>query len=508
MEKNTLFINAIMTAIHVAVNAAILFILYRYALSVLGVERLGVWSLLLASASVSTVFQLAYTTCVIKFVAKYLALKDTPMIAKIIETSATTVSIFHGMFLLGLYPIIKLVLRYLLQGNYLSEGILVLPYVLLALWLFLLSYVYQSALDGYQLNALRKILLVLAGLVQLGVAYYCIKPYGVIGLAYAQLAQSGVTLVGAAFLLKRQLRSLHVIPWRWNRVIFKELVVYSKGLQAMSLTQMLIDPITKALITKFGGLAMTGYYDLAFRMVFQVRGMLVLSTEVLLPAVATLAEIDREKIRGVYTDTCSLITFISVPCYTLLVIATPLISTLWLGAYQETFIEFATIIALGLFFNTISSPASIIQIGTARLKWIVVASVTQVLLNTILGTAWGYLYSGRYVVVAFAIGHMVNGIIIILAYHIENKISLRSLLLTEHFWLLCGAGIALSFDYEMYRVGCANLHLQPTELATIVASGGLIIISMPAWFHPVRRRLTAYAASQLLTSRYPAKERL
>jgi O-antigen/teichoic acid export membrane protein len=501
MEKRVLFINAIMTAIHMVVNAAILFILYKFALSALGVERLGVWSLLLATASASTVFQLAYTTSVVKFVAKYIALEDKVAVAKIIETSVTTVGLFHGVFLLCLYPIIKFVLGYLMTGQYLAEGICAIPSVLVALWLFLVGYVYQSALDGYQLNAVRKLLLVVAGLVQLAMAYTLIPRHGVIGLAYAQIAQNLVVFIGSGCLLKRQLPILYIIPRRWSSTTFREMFRYSMGLQAMSLCQMVIDPITKSLITKFGGLAMTGYYDLAFRMVFQVRGMLVLSTEVLLPAVATLMETNRHMIRKVYTDTYALSLFISVPCYTLLILATPLISKLWIGSYQMTFIEFSAILTLGFFFNTISSPAGIIQIGTSRLKWVVIASVILAMLNVTLGFCWGWLYGGKYVVMAFAISHMVSGMTIIIAYHRENNIPLRSLMAAEHVWLFVGVVFALGFYYQMYRMGYDSFNLTPTELDLLVIGVGLAVIVIPAWLHPVRIRLSAYAASQWVRRR-------
>jgi O-antigen/teichoic acid export membrane protein len=501
MEKRILFINAIMTAIHMVVNAAILFMLYKFALSVLGVERLGVWSLLLATASASTVFQLAYTTSVVRFVAKYIALEDKVAVAKIIETSLTTVGLFHGVFLVCLYPVIKFALGYLMDGQHLAEGIGAIPPVLTALWLFLVGYVYQSALDGYQLNALRKLLLVVAGLVQLALAYVLIPRHGVIGLAYAQIAQNLVVLIGSGGLLKRQLPILHIIPRRWSPTTFREMFHYSMGLQAMSFCQMIIDPITKSLITKFGGLAMTGYYDLAFRMVFQVRGMLVASTEVLLPAVATLMETNRGMISRVYSDTYALIIFISVPCYTLLILSTPLISRIWIGSYQTAFIEMSTIIALGLFFNTISSPAWIVQIGISRLKWVVIASAILAALNIVLGFCLGWLFGGKYVVVAFAISHIASGMALIIAYQRENGIPLISLMAAEHFSLFVGAVFALSFNYGIYRVGYGHLNLKPIELDLLIIGVGLIVVSIPAWVHPVRKRLTTYAASQLTRRR-------
>jgi O-antigen/teichoic acid export membrane protein len=166
-----------------------------------------------------------------------------------------------------------------------------------------------------------------------------------------------------------------------------------------------------------------------------------------------------------------------------------------------TFIEFSAILTLGFFFNTISSPAGIIQIGTSRLKWVVIASVILAMLNVTLGFCWGWLYGGKYVVMAFAISHMVSGMTIIIAYHRENNIPLRSLMAAEHVWLFVGVVFALGFYYQMYRMGYDSFNLTPTELDLLVIGVGLAVIVIPAWLHPVRIRLSAYAASQWVRRR-------
>lgn len=494
MEKGRLFANAIMTSVHVVVNAAILFVLYKFALSILGVERLGVWSLVLATASAGTLLQLGFTTSVIKFVAKYLALNDKLTVARIIETSVISIGLFIGVLLLCLYPLGKVVLEHLIAGEKLIEAVVVLPYALLALWLFIISYVYQSGLDGYQAIVSRKLILIVAGMVQFTVAYFLMQQDGVLGLAYAQIAQSLVILFGSGFLLKRRLPILNIIPRRWSRKVFKEMFRYSTSLQAMSICEMIVDPITKILITKFGGLAMTGYYDLASRMGYQIRALVVIANEVLVPAVATLVETNRNAIRQVYSDAYSLNLFISVPLFSLAVVSMPLISRLWLGSYEVIFVEFSSVIAFGWFFNAISTPAIVVQIGIARLRWVILASITVAVLTLVLGTALGFFYGGGSVIWAWAISRMISALMVIVPYHLENKIPLRSLIATEHFGLFAGAAVVLYVYTEAYFANL-SLNLQPTKLALVVAAIGLVIVGLSAWFDPVRKRLASYAAS-------------
>jgi O-antigen/teichoic acid export membrane protein len=51
---------------------------------------------------------------------------------------------------------------------------------------------------------------------------------------------------------------------------------------------MLYDPITKALLTKFGGLSLVGYYEMANKLIYQIRSLKVSANQILVPAFADL----------------------------------------------------------------------------------------------------------------------------------------------------------------------------------------------------------------------------
>ena len=60
--------------LQVIVTAATLFVLYRYLIHTLGVEALGIWSIVMASSTVLSVGELGLSDSIVKYMAKYLAL--------------------------------------------------------------------------------------------------------------------------------------------------------------------------------------------------------------------------------------------------------------------------------------------------------------------------------------------------------------------------------------------------------------------------------------------------
>ncbi|MFX0141665.1 MAG: hypothetical protein ACFFDN_48960, partial [Candidatus Hodarchaeota archaeon] len=99
MQKRQILINAIMSAAQIVIISGILFILYRFLLNTIGVEQLGVWSLVLATTSITQIAGFGLSGSVVKFVAKYIARRDNENISGVIQTAAITVSVFVGFIL-------------------------------------------------------------------------------------------------------------------------------------------------------------------------------------------------------------------------------------------------------------------------------------------------------------------------------------------------------------------------------------------------------------------------
>ena len=281
MQTRRIFKNARMAVLQVLVTGLTLFFLYRFLLEALGVELLGVWSLVLATSSIVHIGNLGLSGSVVKFVAKYVARHEMVVAAEVIETAAITLGGVFLVLLVIAYPVLSKLLEVGLPTENLGDAMLLLPFALVSLWLAVITGTFQSGLDGCQRIDLRSILAIVGGILNLIFAVVFVQAYGFIGLGYAQVLQAVLILISSWFVLRGELRDLPLFPCRWRRSLFLEMLHYGINFQISSIAIMLYEPVTKWLMSYFGGLAMTGYYEMASRMVAQFRAIPVAANQVL-----------------------------------------------------------------------------------------------------------------------------------------------------------------------------------------------------------------------------------
>lgn len=497
MQKRQIIINAIMSVAQIAVISGVLFILYKFLLNTIGVEQLGIWSLVLAITAVTQIANLGLSGSVVKFVAKYVARNEDENVSGVIQTAAISVSVCIGFVLLAGYPIAKWVLGLVIPPEFLLSALAILPYAFLALLIMVITSIFQAGLDGYQRIDVRSLILMGGAVLHLLLCFILAPAYGLIGLAYARVIQNITILLISWLVLKRYLPSLPVFPYKWEKRIFKEIISYAINFQAISITTMLYDPTTKALLSKFGGLSMVGYYEMASKMVQQFRALIVSANQVLVPAIADLKEKTPEKIQSVYLTSYQLLFYLALPLYSLIIVCTPIISELWIGHYERVFVIFGTLLAIGWILNTLSVPAYFTNMGIGELRWNVVGHIAIALLNVGLGFILGVLYDGIGVVVAYAFSLAVGGSIIYLSYHIKHRIPLIELLpkASRIIIIACLIVVLLSILF---------IHNTLNHSFNIISLNGMIIFSfstiifIPFWFHPMRKRLMGWVTCELL----------
>jgi O-antigen/teichoic acid export membrane protein len=496
MQNRKIVTNAIMSVVEVIVIACVLFILYRFLLNTIGVEQLGVWSVVLATTSVASITNLGLSASVVKFVAKYAARGQGETVADVIQTSAISLGVLIGLILSIVSPFISLLLSLVVPIANLKEALSILPYALSSLWMTALSSVFQSGLDGYQRIDLRSILLMAGALIYLILCFILVPTYGLMGLAYAQVAQAGLLLIGSWVILKRHLPLLPVVPCHWNQKLFREMVGYGLSFQVISISQTLYDPVTKSLLTKFGGLEMTGFYEIASRMIIQLRGLLVTVNQVLVPAIADLAEKNPEYIQIVYKDSYRLLVYITLPIFSAVIASIPIISQVWIGHYESIFVIFAILLAVGWFLNTLAAPAYFANLGIGELRWNTIGHVIIAVSNIGLGWLLGSIFGGTAVVLAWVFSLITGSLVIPISYHYRHKIPITELVPKENRVIglasVAGMSISLLLYYQM------NNQLSPPVLATVVALVFSTIVIFPVWLHPMRKRSIGWITDEFL----------
>jgi O-antigen/teichoic acid export membrane protein len=331
MKSRQVLLNALTTIAQELGSAVVLFFLFRFLVRAIGIERVGIWSLVLATTSVIALANQGFSTSVVKYIAKYAARGQPDDISILVQTALISLGGPLAVVSVGLYPAAKWVLALLLPHAHLAEAVAILPFALVSLWLSLLGSILQAGLDGHELITHRNYVLLGSSIAYLLLSYSLVPRYGLLGLAYAQTLQDGAWYLAIWILLRRQIPQLPLVPLRWSRAHFREIAAYGLKFQFITASQAIREPVTKALLAKFGGLAMTGYYDMASRWVVSFRELIVQANEVLVPTVANLQESDPGSLPRVYRDSYRLIFFLAVPTFAFLAAVSPIVSRIWIG---------------------------------------------------------------------------------------------------------------------------------------------------------------------------------
>lgn len=498
MRHRQIMLNALSTVAQLIGNAVVLFFLYRFLIRAVGIERLGVWSLLLATTSLVTLANQGLSMSIVKFVAKYAGRESTRDISLLLQTALITAGAILALVSIALFPAARWALTFLLPAARLPEALAILPFALVSLWFNVLGTVAQAGLAGHELITFCNYIEFAGSLSYLLLALLFVPRHGLVGLAVAQAAQAAIGLLAAWFLLRRQVPSLPIVPLRWNRARFAEMLGYGAHFQWITICQSLREPVTKALLTKFAGLASTGFYDMGSRLVVTLREMIVQSNQVLVPTISNLQERDRESIPRLYRESYRLLFFLAVPSFAVLVVASPLVSTIWIGRYEPIFVRFVALLAVGWLVNVLCNPAYVVDLGTGSLRWVSVGCAVTAILNAGAGFLAGELAGGT-AIVATASGSLIVGyLIVLIAHHRDTHESFRVLLPAEsRTSLILSVSGVLVFLPLLYSLA-SRREIAPIALASAVfAFAALLALAM--WIHPIRRRLFQRLAAGIPT---------
>ncbi len=496
IQHRRLIINAGMSVVQVLAMGVLLWLLYRFLLRAIGIEMLGVWSLTLATAVAARAGDLGFSASVVKYVAAYLSRGESARAAGIVETAVLSAAALTGLIAVAAFPLVHWLLGRLLQGRALTAARELLPYALAYLCLSSAAGVFQAALDGFQRMDIRSVLAIGGETAHLALCYRLVPAHGLMGLAYARLLQTAVFMFLNWIALRRCLPELPRLPYRWRGDAFREMMNYGLNSQIIWGISLLHDPLTKSLLAGFGGAALIGYYEMAARLVNQLRSVILAANQALVPVIAGLQEHRPEATRQIYRESYQVMFYFGVPLFALLAAILPIISELWIGHYERWFVLCGALMAAGWLGNLLSAPAYFVNLGTGDLRWNTISHLVLGVLNLAGGWLLGRFWGGAGVAMANALALIGSGLILIVVHHRKNDILLRELLPARSLWLMLASVCAALASAAIYYPLRATYGLW-TVIGLSVLAGGLLI-AIPAWLHPMRKRLSDYAMRAML----------
>jgi O-antigen/teichoic acid export membrane protein len=476
--------NALASVAQIVLSACAFFELYRFLMRHLTVEEIGVWSLVLAISFVGKITDFGLGGGVVRFVAYYFGRGATHIAAQTVGSAFVATALLVGMASCALYPLLVSLLPLVLDSPYYFEPAQeLLPYALVTFWLASVSNVFLSALDGSQRIHFRAVLVTAATVVQLVAAYLIVPQSGLIGLGVISVIQSSFSLAMASVVVIAVFRQPGRTWVSWNRRRFRVLFRYGIGLQISVIGQLLFDPLIKVLLSKFGGLTMTGYYDMANRLVLQFRSIIIAAFQALVPYVAASRKTKSELSRT-YQDAYRLLFYVAVPYFSLIAAGLPLLLTAWRGGFDEIFLAVAMLCVVSSTFNALTAPAYFVYVAVGQLRWTITSHVAIGLLTLVIGVLGGVVFGGFGVISAAALALIIGSFIVPFAFHREYAVPMPLLFPKESvpLALVCISGAsALIWGGVTYQDDLMWFWNMVTALVLFLA--GLVVC---AWYHPGR----------------------
>jgi O-antigen/teichoic acid export membrane protein len=398
-----------------------------------------------------------------------------------VETIVISVALLSALMSVAGYPLMRAYFAVTLPADAYRSAVLIMPVALVAFCLSMITGIYQSVLYGYHLIVQRNAILMFESVSFLGLSLVLAPRYGLFGLVYARAAQNLITLLLSIYILKRHLAFLPLIPLRWKKNLFKELMGYALSFQFVSILTLVMDPLTKGLISRFGSLEMVTYFEMSTRLIGQVRGIVVNANQVLVPTFAQVHRTEAGQVEALFRRSYEIIFYVTVCLFGLLAAALP----------------FVGLLCLGWLINTLSVPAYFASLGTGAMGIVVGSHVTMALLNMVLGFGFGRMWGGYGVVWAWAVALAAGGLVMHTAYCRRIGSGWRAMLPAHGAGLAAFCAIGLLVGHVALRQASALAWTGIPRVDRLLSSGSALlcfvaVFLLPAMLHPVRADLVRW----------------
>ena len=472
-------INAIASFCQVIVVGICYFFLYKYLLKTLGAKELGLWSLILASSSVASIGQLGIGGSVVKFVAAGDANKDLKKIITVVHTGLLTIIVFVGLLSLILYFALPRILKSVVTADLFPLALQLIPLSLSCLVLSTCASVFVSTIEGIQFIYIRNLIIAFLTILYFLLVVLFVPHYGLLGVAYAQIIQASLMLILNMIVVYIKVPGFGMLRIKLQKEVFKELFSYGLNVQVMSLCGLLFDPITKYFLSRFGDLSITGYYEMANKLITQMRAMIVSTMQVIVPAISNAHEKGFTNIKQLFLKWFPYLFFVTIILITYIIGLADYISVIWIGKVEHIFSYILVCISAGWFFNIISAYPYFINMGTGILKWNVISLLTLATFNVICCYVFGRFLGGYYVVFGPAFALIAAAVVLFWGFCRQNEIKIKELFSRNNLIIFLVAFTGIIVSYFFFRIAHDSL---PFIMLLFI---NILFITLLLYFNPV-----------------------
>lgn len=402
--------NAAFAGAQACVGLVSTFWAYRVFVQHVGLEQAGIWSLMFAGISVARLADVSGAGGLARFVASARQRSEDPV--PYVHTVTLCILAMYGTVALLIIPAAYFGVGAFFTGEGAKEAKSLLPLVMvLGLFLMPIASALASAIDGLHRADQRSVITMSASVLFVPCAVIGVRLFGLMGWAFAQVAQQAFLVLASWALLRRRMPGLGFFPLRWSKTVFSETIHYGLKLQANSLASLLSDPLARFLIAHFGGLSAAGLFDVATKLVLSIRSIIVQMVVPIVPEFAALQ--NGAGVSSLLTKASRWLSASAVLFLIVTIAVSPLYSLLMLKSVRMDLVLVLSALAIGHSINIAAVPFYFAGVALNHMRWNIVSQFSMAACIALLGGLLGTLMGPTGVVLSVMLGLITGALFVI-----------------------------------------------------------------------------------------------
>jgi O-antigen/teichoic acid export membrane protein len=398
MMKN----NGVIAAAQILWQSLALFVVYRIGAQAAGLGVLGAWSTAVAVAGLITLADVGLTDVLVREVARANGRADWGRAKGLCRAVLKLVPLTVGLLGVVATPAIAYLLEELTPALPSTATLGLAAGAVAFVWLTVLGTGAAGVLEAFGRYDLKALAAFVSSTASIPVAYIVAGRAPELALVAAMLTAGSLNLLSlllAGYAVVGRLPGEAQAPTRAER---NEMLRLGFNARVGALANYGFDPVVRFLLLRFGGPEPAGLYEIAYRLVIQLRAVWVASTQVIVPRLTT------ENARGggnasaaIAALTASSVRLAGPMLWGVLMIL-PLLSVALLQAVEPELLWYGLALTLGWLVNAIAVPAYFGNFVEGALGTNRTSHLAMLVAVVVLGVPGGMLFGGPGVVVATA----------------------------------------------------------------------------------------------------------
>ncbi len=366
-----------------ALSAGVVFVGYPVYLTVLGYRTFGVWLVLSTFISVAQLGNAGVSQALIQQIAAASARHDTVAIRRAIYTSLA-ILVLSGLLLISLAtryrePIVSFVR---IPAEEMGTALHLLPAIAIFSVYGLIVDATLCIFSGLgRADITNYLQLSVQVVTQLTSILLTRSHHGLAGLVTATGSSLLTVHIVTFILLKKRgvLGLLRPVIIGWTDL--RHLMGFGLQLTGSSVLTLLVNPVSKLLLARYGAVSAVPTYDICYNVAFRVRNLFEPSQRALVPEISRLrAQRTTDalaKEAHLYKSSLRLLLWCT-PIYLLVFAAAPSLLQGWLRTnYHPYLVPNLRIMLCGTYVSLLGTPAFYLFLGSRRISQIIISNAVQ-----------------------------------------------------------------------------------------------------------------------------------